>query len=70
VFSHAARHTLVILEILAGPVGNALLAAAQPILIGQAFDAISRPTPGMDVLIRAAILWPLPSWCEAWEAQG
>jgi ATP-binding cassette subfamily B protein len=41
---------------LAGAVGNALLAAAQPILIGQAFDAISLPTPGMDVLVRAAIL--------------
>ena len=56
VFSHAARHKPAILGMLAGAVGNALLAAAQPILIGQAFDAISLPTPGMDVLIRAAIL--------------
>ncbi len=56
VFSHAARHKLAILGMLGGAVGNALLAAAQPILIGQAFDAISLPTPGMDVLIRAAIL--------------
>jgi len=41
---------------LAGAVANALLAAVQPILIGQAFGAISRPTPEMDILLRAAIL--------------
>ena len=56
VFSHAARHKPAILGMLVGAIGSALLAAVQPILIGQAFDAISLPTPGMDVLIRAAIL--------------
>jgi len=56
VFSHAARHKPAILGMLAGAVANALLAAVQPILIGQAFGAISRPTPEMDILLRAAIL--------------
>ena len=56
VFSHAARHKLAILGMLVGAVGNAMLAAVQPILIGQAFDAISRPTPEISIVMRAAIL--------------
>ncbi|MCD6286556.1 MAG: hypothetical protein J7M39_11655 [Anaerolineae bacterium] len=35
VFSHAARHKPAILGMLAGAVGNALLAVAQPILTGR-----------------------------------
>ncbi|MGC9520904.1 MAG: ABC transporter ATP-binding protein [Anaerolineae bacterium] len=56
VFSHALRHPLAILGMLVGAVGNALLASAQPILIGQAFDAVSQPAPDLAALGRAALL--------------
>jgi ATP-binding cassette subfamily B protein len=56
VFSHAFRHKLAILGVLTGAVGNALLASAQPILIGRAFDAISGSPPDLQGLGRAALL--------------
>lgn len=56
VFSHAFRHKLAILGVLLGAVGNALLAAAQPILTGQAFDAVVQPAPDIQGLLRAAVL--------------
>jgi ATP-binding cassette, subfamily B, bacterial len=56
VFSHAFRHKLAILGMLLGALGNALLASAQPILTGQAFDAIVQATPDLAGLGRAAIL--------------
>ncbi len=56
VFSHALRHRLAIVGMLIGAVGNALLASAQPVLVGQAFDAVSQPTPDLPALGRAALL--------------
>ncbi|MGC9347249.1 MAG: ABC transporter transmembrane domain-containing protein, partial [Anaerolineae bacterium] len=56
VFSHAIRHVLPIVGVLAGAVGNALLASAQPILIGRAFDALSGEDQALKVLANAALL--------------
>ncbi len=56
VFSHVMRHKLVILAMLVGAVGNALLASAQPILIGRAFDAIAQIEPDLRILGTAALL--------------
>ncbi len=38
--SHVLRHKLFIVGVLVGALGNALLAAAMPVLIGNAFDAV------------------------------
>jgi len=56
VFSHAARHKLAVAGMLLGAAGNALMSSAQPILIGRAFEAISQPTPSLELLLRLAIL--------------
>jgi ATP-binding cassette subfamily B protein len=56
VFSHALRHKLAIVGMLVSAVGNALLASAQPILVGQAFEAVTQDVPAFDLLARAAIL--------------
>lgn len=56
IFSHAFRHKLAVLGMLLGAVGNALLASAQPILVGRAFDAISGGSSGLQVLAQAAVL--------------
>ena len=56
IWSHALRHKLFILGILFGAFSNAALAALVPILIGQAFDAISATPPNLGLLGRAAAL--------------
>src|SRR5215211_2645429 len=56
VFSHVRRNWPLVLLILAGAIGNAGLAAAIPILTGQAFDAITGADPNLQVLLTAALL--------------
>jgi len=56
VFSHMRRNWWIVLLILFGAIGNAALAAAIPILTGQAFDAVTGATPNLQILLRAAIL--------------
>lgn len=56
VFSHAFRHKPAILGMLLGALGNALLASAQPILTGRAFDAVVQATPDLGALGTAALL--------------
>jgi len=41
---------------LLGAAGNALASSVQPVLIGRAFEAISQPTPALDLVLRLAIL--------------
>jgi ATP-binding cassette subfamily B protein len=53
ILSHALRHKLVILGVLVGAVGNAALAAAMQVLIGQAFDAVSSHPPDLRALALA-----------------
>jgi len=45
--SHIARHKLFILGVLGGALGNAVLAAAMPVLIGRAFDAVVATPPDL-----------------------
>ncbi len=54
--SHILRHKLFILGMLFGAFSNAALASAVPILIGQAFDAVSGSPPNLQGLGRAALL--------------
>jgi ATP-binding cassette, subfamily B, bacterial len=56
VFSHMRRYWPIVLLILAGAIGNAGLAAAIPILTGQAFDAITGTNPNLQVLLTATLL--------------
>jgi ATP-binding cassette subfamily B protein len=55
VFSHAIRNKLIILMVLIGAFGNAALAAAVPIYIGQGFDAILQDNPNLNALLWACI---------------
>ena len=56
VISHALRHWLVGLQMVVGAIGNAALAAAVPVFVGQAFDAILAKPPQTQTLVRIAIL--------------
>ncbi len=56
VFSHALRRWYAILMLLAGSIGNAALAAAIPVMIGQAFNAVIASPSQLDELRRLAIM--------------
>ena len=56
VLSHALQHKLAVAGMLLGAVGNALLASIQPVLIGQAFDAVIEEIPNLAALRTAAVL--------------
>ena len=56
IISHAVRQWLGLLVMLIGAIGNALLAAVVPVLLGQAFNAILKTPPQLDILVRSAIL--------------
>lgn len=55
IFSHAIRNKLVIVLVLIGAFGNAVLAAAVPFYTGQAFDAILKEVPDLSILLWACI---------------
>jgi len=54
IWSHTLRHKLLILGLLVGAFGNAALAAAMPVLIGRAFDAVASSPPDLPGLATAA----------------
>lgn len=54
IVSHTLRHKLLILGALAGAVGNAAMAAAMPVLVGRAFDAVAATPPDLRGLATAA----------------
>ena len=54
VVSHISRNWYFFAGIVLGAFGNALLAAALPVLDGRAFDAVAAPTPDLDALALAA----------------
>jgi ATP-binding cassette subfamily B protein len=56
ILSHALRHKLFILGVFTGAFSNAALAAAVPVLIGQAFDAAGASPPDLSGIGRAAAL--------------
>jgi ATP-binding cassette, subfamily B, bacterial len=55
VWSHAGRHSWIILMMVIGAVGNAALAAVVPVLTGDAFNAMLKPVPDTNVLLPLAI---------------
>ncbi|MGD8624678.1 MAG: ABC transporter ATP-binding protein [Anaerolineae bacterium] len=56
ILSHVLRHKLFILGVFFGAFSNAALAAAVPIFVGQAFDAVTNSPPDVGVVGRAALL--------------
>lgn len=55
IWSHAKRHGWIILMMALGAIGNAALAAVVPVLTGDAFNAMLKPTPDTSVLIPLAL---------------
>ena len=56
IFSHATRHWFYWLLMLGGALGNAGLAAVGPLVIGQAFNAVTASPPVVETLPRLALL--------------
>src|SRR5512140_2067112 len=56
IWSHARRHGWIILMLVIGAVGNAALSAVVPVLTGDAFNAMLKPSPDTSVLIPLAII--------------
>ncbi len=54
ILSHVLRYKLIILGVLVGALGNAALAAAMPVFIGRAFDAVQARPPNMGGVALAA----------------
>jgi ATP-binding cassette subfamily B protein len=55
ILSHLRRNPWIIVMMLLGAIGNALLASALPIFTGNAFDAVTGPTPNMRLVLVACI---------------
>jgi ATP-binding cassette subfamily B protein len=55
IWSHASRHWWIMLMLVVGAAGNAGLAAVVPVLTGNAFNDMLKPTPDTSVLIPLAI---------------
>ncbi|MCC6297729.1 MAG: ABC transporter ATP-binding protein [Anaerolineales bacterium] len=56
VWSHASRHGWIIFMLVLGAAGNAGLAAVVPVLTGDAFNAMLKPTPDTSVLLPLALI--------------
>ena len=56
ILSHVLPHSWLVGLLLLGAFGNAALAAAVPVLVGLAFNALLKPSPDVSVLLPAAIL--------------
>jgi ATP-binding cassette subfamily B protein len=56
VWSHARRYSWIIVMMVIGAAGNAGLAAVVPVLTGDAFTAMLKPTPDTSVLLPLALI--------------
>jgi ATP-binding cassette subfamily B protein len=56
VWSHARRYSWIITMMIIGAAGNAGLAAVVPVLTGDAFTAMLKPTPDISVLLPLALI--------------
>ncbi len=56
ILSHVGRHKLFVAGMVAGAAGNAALAAAMPLFIGQAVNAVTAVPSDLQGLTRAAVL--------------
>jgi len=55
ILSHVRPYWLIMVILVAGAVGNAVLAAVVPVLTGDAFNAMLKPTPDTSVLLPLAL---------------
>jgi ATP-binding cassette, subfamily B, bacterial len=55
ILSHVRPYWLIMVMLTAGAVGNAVLAAVVPVLTGNAFNAMLKPTPDTSVLLPLAL---------------
>lgn len=56
ILSHVRPYWLIMVILIAGAVGNAVLAAVVPVLTGDAFNAMLKPTPDTSVLLPLALI--------------
>jgi ATP-binding cassette subfamily B protein len=56
IWSHAVRYWPILTMLVLGAIGNAALAAAVPVLVGNAFNDMLRPAPDLRVLIPLAFI--------------
>ncbi|MGZ6316572.1 MAG: ABC transporter ATP-binding protein [Anaerolineales bacterium] len=56
IWSHAMRYWPILLMLLIGAIGNAALAAAVPVLVGNAFNDMLKPHPVLSALIPLALI--------------
>jgi ATP-binding cassette subfamily B protein len=54
--SHATQHWGIIVVLIIGAFGNAALAAVVPLLVGDAFNAMLKPSPDTSVLLPLALI--------------
>ncbi len=57
--SHVSRHKLFVIGVFVGAFGNAALAAALPVLVGRAFNAVTASPPDLERLGNAALMLAL-----------
>ncbi len=55
ILSHVRPYWLIMIVLVAGAIGNAVLAAVVPVLTGDAFNAMLKPTPDTSVLLPLAL---------------
>ncbi|HVM70201.1 MAG TPA: ABC transporter ATP-binding protein [Anaerolineales bacterium] len=56
IWSHAVRYWYILLMLVVGAIGNAALASAVPVLVGNAFNDMLKPNPDVRILIPLALL--------------
>jgi ATP-binding cassette, subfamily B, bacterial len=56
IWSHAIRYWPILVMLVLGAIGNAALAAAVPVLVGNAFNDMLKPNPDLSLLIPLAII--------------
>ncbi len=56
IWSHAMRYWPILLILVIGAIGNAALASAVPVLVGNAFNDMLKPNPVLSILIPLALI--------------
>ena len=56
IVSHAVRYWPIIIMLFTGGLGNAALAAVVPVLVGDAFNQMLKPSPDTSILIPLALI--------------
>src|SRR5512135_1998529 len=56
IWSHAVRYWPILVMLVGGAIGNAALAAAIPVLVGNAFNDMLKPNPDLRALVPLALI--------------